>query len=319
MNALRLPVALVLAAALLLPVVSAQEATPESLTLWAHGEAREGAAPAVTLEDTLWMNTDAGDARATDTANGPGYCPTTPVTTLYLPQVGDPLCFAENLAKDQTGQSSSFDHTWSLALDPALDTSHALQVGDSAVFQVAFGANSGSCAGEFTAKLATGDTVVAETAATPFEFASGYVMFAAEAPVQAEAIPSEGALTWTIHAVCEGTGLFLGIHAETGKSSITLPLWAPPPETEEEAESEPETNATAEDDTEENATAKPEPTPTETEAPEPVVTTEPEPEIPAETADTQSVEDESSGIPSPGIVALLASLGTALWVARRRL
>ncbi len=191
------------------PAVHAQEAS--RLTLWAHGEVRDG-------DEVIWINADQGDERATDTANGPGYCPAPT----------GPTVLGNNAGCAATGQGVALDatHTFTLAMDPALGESAQVAAG-KASFTVYLGANSGKCEGTFTSRLANDAGTIAEAKDVAFSFDSGYTAFVAEADVSATDLGDGGDLVWTIDVACEGTGLFLGVHQDTGKSFLTLPLAEP--------------------------------------------------------------------------------------------
>lgn len=212
-------VSIVLAVLFVLSIVplGSTQAQPDAdrPTLWAHGEVDDDG-------ERLWMNADKGDSRATDTANGPGYCPG-PFDE-GVPVGGQPGCDVASTAGAAQRPPGDFDHTFSLAMEPGLTGDVELDAEDVVAFTVYLGANSGDCEGDFVARLLTGETVAAETDAVPFSFDSGYVGFDAEAAVQEPVLVGGEALVWEIEVTCSGTGLFLGIHDDNGKSSLRLPV-----------------------------------------------------------------------------------------------
>ncbi len=300
---------LMLLAAVALAVAApsqAQQPTEEANILWAHGNVDSDSNPLIPAE-ILWMNADAVDADATDTANGPGYCPNSPGVTEPVQGI-DPVCLVEQNA-DRT---QDFSHTFVLAMAPALEAAVALDTTREITFNVYFGANSGTCEGTFTTSLEGDGVTVAEATDIPLSFASGYVLHTATAEPLAAEIPV-GELYWMITVSCEGTGLFMGIHNDTGNSHIILPIGVPAPEPEAPVDTG---NATVGNQTEGNTTDEPEPAPEE---PEPETDTEADQPATNATTESEPVQEspEEKDTPAAGLLATLAVMALVGAIRRR--
>lgn len=212
-------VALLALSALLaaVPPAQAQQPGPTAKILWAHGaEPAEG--------ETLWANFDKEDPDATDTANGPGYNCSLGV----IPGVGESLCFFGDPGDPPEGD---VDHTFTLAMEPALEVPIEFS-GDTVQANLYFGASTGTGSGNAVVRLLADDVVVAESGNIPFSYDQGYGLATGEATVKVPSVPAGADLVWEIHATGRATGFFLGIHDDTGKSHLVLPLGSGSPAVE---------------------------------------------------------------------------------------
>ncbi|MEK6975285.1 MAG: hypothetical protein AABY18_02970 [Candidatus Thermoplasmatota archaeon] len=210
-----LAVTLLTLAALLaaVPPAQAQQPGPTAKVLWAHG-----AAPAE--GETLWANFDKEDPEATDTANGPGYnC-----VAGSVPFFGPALCPYAPMEGD-------LEHTFTLPMDPALAV--PLEFTDTTLTaNLFFGANSGAGEGQAIVRLKAGESVVAESAAIPFSYDQGYAPASGPVAIQQMSVPAGAELVWEIEVTGSASGFFMGIHDDTGKSHLVLPLGSGSPAVE---------------------------------------------------------------------------------------
>lgn len=202
-------VALALAALLALAgPTSAQD--PSVVALWAHGAAPESG-------ETLWTNLDQDDPDATDTANGPGYA------CLYeeVPAIGATLCANAPAVGDRP--TADIDHTFVLAMDAPLAS--ALTFGsDTIQANLFFGASTGTGSGNAVVTVKDGDTVIAQSADIPFSYDQGYALASGPVTLSVSWVPAGSTLSWEVKATGEGTGFFMGIHEDNGKSHLVLPV-----------------------------------------------------------------------------------------------
>ena len=197
----------------------AQQPGPTATVLWAHG-----AAPAE--GETLWSNFDKEDAKATDTANGPGYNCGVPV-----PVVGQAVCDEVGDPGATDPPEEDVDHTFTLPMDPKLAADLRFS-GTTIGVNLFFGASTGTGSGNAVVRLRSGETVVAESDPIPFSYDQGYEPATGTAQVKVMTVAAGSELVWEIHATGKATGFFLGIHDDNGKSNLKLPLaTAPAPET----------------------------------------------------------------------------------------
>lgn len=193
----------------------AQQPGPTATVLWAHG-----AAPAE--GETLWSNFDKEDAKATDTANGPGYNCGVPV-----PVVGQAVCDEVGDPGVADPEEGDVDHTFTLPMDPKLAVD--LKFSGTAIgVNLFFGASTGTGSGTAVVRLRSGETVVAESAPIPFSYDQGYKPATGTAQVKVMTVAAGSELVWEIHATGKATGFFLGIHDDNGKSNLKLPLATAP-------------------------------------------------------------------------------------------